>query len=268
MNNLNSILLLYLILLSCTNCSYQSDNSKNETTVNESSSISEQLNTRLKETYYKAIIKFPNDSTSLHRFYFTWFKTDDSTKLSRQIERLENLMSDKSVSRYKTVEKNLKPLLKRIIHTNSINVFQADSLVYLYSEYDYFQGESLLSQLLNEEDNYKLVWESFKILSNETKRDTVFIASLIELNKNVKTNVELAQAMESFIIEAIQNNPYGFLDMYSTRQESNRKDFSQYISLNDNPDKNLIDIYNDISSNSTDSGYRYLASDLLNKINN
>ena len=78
------------------------------------------------------------------------------------------------------------------------SVAQSDSLVILYSNYDEFTGESLFSGLLTNDENYRLVWESLKIMVKESSTDTCFISGLIKLNKNVRTNVELAQALEDF----------------------------------------------------------------------
>ena len=226
------------------------------------------LETVLSSVFLKAIKVFPDDSASLYRFYYIWNSTKDTCKLEKQIKRLEALTSNESIDRYNKVAKNLKPLLIRIVKANSANKSQADSLEILYSEYDYFSGEALFSQLLTEDDNYNLVWRSFQIMTKESQNDTCYISTLISLNDQISTNVELAEAMPSFIAKAIQNNPIGFLEMYNKRKGDQRTNFSKYISEYEEPDIKLIEIFTDISEKSKNGNYRNLATDLLQRINN
>ena len=103
-----------------------------------------------------------------------------------------------SVERYKDVENNLKPLITKIVNTGIITKSKSDSLVILYSDYDYFSGESLLYHLLTNNENYDLVWQSFKIMVKESHKDTTSISGLINLDKNITTNVELAEKIHDF----------------------------------------------------------------------
>jgi hypothetical protein len=225
-------------------------------------------NNGLTETFAKAVDCFPNDSASLYRFYYKWNSTTDKEKLDKQIKRLENLTSKESVIRYRRIENNLKPLMTRIVYSETISQLQADSLVTLYSDYDYYSGESLFSQLLTNDENYSLVWESFKIMVNESIKDTCFISGLIMLDKNIRTNAELAEAMQGFTVRAVRNNPIGFLEMYNMRNDQQRPDFANYIAIWDSPDKELMDKFSEISENSTNEKYKRLATELIKKFRN
>lgn len=217
------------------------------------------------DVFLKAKKAFPDDSASLYSFYYKLHLSKDEEKLDKQIERLEALTSKKSIDRYNEVNRRLKPLLVKITSASSLSKSQADSLVILYSDYDYFSGEALFSQLLTNDDNYNLVWESFRIMTKESKRDTSYISALITLDTHIRTNVELAEAMPDFIVQAIQNNPNGFLEMYRARRSDLRSDFANYISVYDEPDKKLIVIYTDISKNSENDDYKKLAQELMLK---
>ncbi len=222
--------------------------------------------TELLHVFHKAVKIFPNDSASLYRFYFEWFPAKDNEKLNKQIERLKKLISNESVEKYYKVNSKLKPLLIKITETNSITQLQADSIVTLYSDYDYFSGESLFSQLLRNDDNYNLVWKSFQIMTKESLRDTVYIFALIRLDHHIRTNAELAEAMPHFVVKAVYNNPLGFLKMYDKRKDDQRTTFANYISEYDEPDLSLIKLYTDISKTSKNENYRNLATDLLQRI--
>ena len=225
-------------------------------------------NIEISDAFAKAVECFPNDSASLYRFYFKWNSTTDKEKLDKQSKRLQRLTSKESVLRYRSVEDNLKPLMTRIVSANSISQSQSDSLVILYSDYDYFSGESLFSKLLTNNDNYDLVWESFRIMVKESKTDTCFISGLIQLDKNIRTNAELAQAMQDFTVQAVRNNPIGFLEMYGQRNDEQRTNFANYIAIWDSPDKELIKKYSEISEKSTDENYKKLAAELIGKFKN
>jgi len=222
----------------------------------------------LKEIFSKAVQCFPKDSASLYRFYFKWNSTQDQDKINKQIRRLEKLTSKESVDRYRNVENFLKPLMTEIVNSNTVTKSQSDSLVKLYSDFDYFSGESLFSQLLTNDDNYNLVWESFRIMVKESKNDTCFISGLIQLDKNIRTNAELAEAMQDFIVQAIRNNPIGFLEMYKQRNDAQRTDFANYIAIWDSPDIELIEKYSEISKDSTNEYYKKLANELIGKFKN
>lgn len=222
-------------------------------------------NIEISEVFAKAVECFPNDSASLYRFYFKWNSTTDQEKIDKQIKRLEKLTSKESVERYRSIENNLKPLMTRIVNSKTISQPQSDSLVTLYSDYDYFSGESLFSRLLTNNENYDLVWESFRIMVKESKTDTCFISGLIQLDNNIRTNAELGQAMQDFTVQAVRNNPIGFLEMYEQRNVEQRTDFANYIAIWDSPDKELIEKYSEISENSTNENYKKLATELIGK---
>ncbi|NLT51651.1 MAG: hypothetical protein GXX85_12115 [Ignavibacteria bacterium] len=222
--------------------------------------------TTLSDVFQKAVKTFPNDSASLYRFYYEWFPAKDTEKLNQQIERLKKLTSKESVERYNKVNNKLKPLLIKITKTNSINQSQVDTIVTLYSDYDYFSGESLFSQLLTNDDNYNLVWKSFQIMANESNKDTCYISALIELDKNISINVELAEAMPEFVIKAIKNNPIGFLEIFKQRQGKEKIDLANYIIKYDEPEEELINVYTDIFKNSKNAEHRLLAKELIEKI--
>jgi hypothetical protein len=225
-------------------------------------------NPELTEMFAKAVQCFPNDSVSLHRFYFKWNPTNDQNKINKQVIRLKKLTSKESVEKYISVEKNLKPLLTEIVNSDTIIKSQSDSLVKLYSDYDYFSGESLFSQLITNDENYNLVWQSFRIMAKESSIDTCFISDLIKLENNIRTNAELSEAMGGFVVKAIHKNPIGFLEMYNHRQAEQRTNFANYITIWDEPDKELIDKYSEISKNSINEKYRQLATELIGKFKN
>ena len=225
-------------------------------------------NVEISKAFAKAVECFPIDSVSLYRFYFKWNSTTDQERIGKQIKRLEKLTSKESVERYRSIENNLKPLMTRIVNSKTITKPQSDSLVKLYSDYDYFSGESLFSSLLTNNENYDLVWESFRIMVEESKTDTCFISGLIQLDKNIRTNAELGQAMQDFTVHAVRNNPIGFLEMYGQRTSEQRTDFSNYIAIWDSPDKKLLEKYSEIAEKSADENYKKLATELIGKFKN
>jgi hypothetical protein len=228
-------------------------------------SYSAQSVTELSNVFHNAVKIFPNDSASLYRFYYEWYSTLDTIKLKEQIKRLEKLTSKESIIRYYKVAKNLKPLLKMIVKSDSASKLQADSLEFFYSEYDYFLGEALFSKLLTDDDNYNLVWKSFQIITKESLKDTVYISVLIRLDHHIETNAELAEALPHYVVKAIHNNPLGFLEMYNLRNGDQRTNFANLISEYDEPDIKLIEVFTDISKNSKNGNYRNLAKDLLQR---
>ena len=90
----------------------------------------------------------------------------------------------------------------------------------------------------------------------------------IEQDRKDLADVELAEAMQDFKVQAIRNNPLGFLDMYGQRQGKQRTDFANNISIWDDPDKVLIEKYTEISENSHNENYKKLASELIDKYKN
>jgi hypothetical protein len=277
MKKIGIIILILLAIYSCNNLTEnnnkRTDNSiqkesKNDSlkkTIAQSDNAETIKNIGLSEAFAKAVECFPNDSASLYRFYFKWNSTTDQEKIEKQIKRLEKLTSKESVERYRKIENNLKPLMTRIVNSKTISQSQSDSLVTLYSDYDYFSGESLFSNLLTNNENYDLVWESFRIMVKESKTDTCFISGLIQLDKNIRTNAELGQAMQDFTVQAVRNNPIGFLKMYEQRNDEQRIDFANYIAIWDSPDKELIEKYTEIAEKSTDENYKELATELIGK---
>lgn len=223
--------------------------------------------TKLSDVFHNAVKVFPDDSASLYNFYYEWFPAKKPEKIKEQIVRLQTLTTKESINRYNKVVKKLKPLLIQITKTDSISKSQAYSLVILYSDYDHFSGEALFSQLLTEDDNYNLVWKSFRIMAKESQKDTCYISALISLSNHIRTNVELSEAMPEFVVKAIRNNPTGFLEMYGAGKNEQRIELAKYIAKYDEPDKKLVEIYTDISNNSKNRKYKELAKDLLLKIN-
>lgn len=279
MKKIGLIILTILIIYSCN--SSNNNNKQTEISIPKESSKDSLIkpivqpdnaktieNIRLSEAFMKAIECFPNDSVSLYRFYFKRNPTADQNKINKQIKRLEKLTSKESVERYRSIENNLRPLLTKIVNSSTINQSQSDSLVRLYSDYDNFSGESLFSNLLTNNENYDLVWESFRIMVKESLADTCYISGLIQLDKNIRTNAELGEAMQDFTVQAVRNNPIGFLEMYNQRTEEQRTDLSNYIAIWDSPDKELIEKYSEISKNSTDENYKKLAAELIGKFKN
>lgn len=243
--------------------SEQVDNKSDAESVLTNSEVPDDIDTALYKVYLKAKETFPTDSASLYRFYFKWNSSNTPEKIQKQIDRLEALLTKQSVDRYRKVENNLIPLLKEIVNANTISQHQAENLVSLYSDYDNFRGESLHSKLLTENDNYLLVWEAFRIISRESETDTCYINSLIVLDNNIRTNAELAESMIDFIIVAIKNNPKGFLDMYSLRNNEAKKKFANYISHYDVVDKELLSTFTEMSKNEKNEKYRKTAHELI-----
>lgn len=282
MKNIGLIIFTLCLIYSCANKSNNKTESKtneilvpvesskefltNKTEIADNSEIIS--NPDLAEIFEKAVRFFPNDSASLYRFYFKWNATTDQEKIEKQIKRLEKLTSKESVDKYRAIENYLKPIMTKIVNSNTVTISQSDSLVKLYSDFDYFSGESLFSQLLNNDDNYNLVWQSFRIMAKESSKDTCYISGLIKLENNIRTNAELAEAMGDFVVSSIQNNPIGFLDMYDIRKAENRSDFANYIAVWDDPDKELIGKFTEISQKSNDEHYRKLATELIGKFKN
>ena len=222
---------------------------------------------KLLKVFSEAVKTFPNDSASLYRFYFKTFPAKTPEKVQKHTDRLSALLTNEFIKRYENVENNLKPLLIEIIEKKTLSCKQAENLVILYSDYDYYTGEALFSQILSGDENYSLVWESFKIVYKESPKDTCYIAALIELDKNIRTNAELAQAMIGFIIRAVKNNPTGFLDMYSERTTEAQAKFANYISYYDVVDEELFSTFTEMSKNEKNEKYRQAANELLQHFN-
>ena len=222
---------------------------------------------RLKKVFAKALKMYPDDSLDLYNRYIKELPSNNFNEIQKKIKRLEALTSVSTVERYQNVKQQLKPLMYSIITANPVNKSQAQLFATLYSDYDHFSGESLFDNLITNDENYNLVWESMKKIVQEARSDTSYISCLIILKKTIRTNVELAEKMPEFVIEAISNNPKGFLDMYLTRNSGERKHFSNHITYFDNPDKQLVSKFKEISSNSSKI-YQDAAIDLLKSIDN
>ena len=225
-----------------------------------------ELSIRLSNIFSEIVKAYPDDSASLYRFYYVWFHTTENNKIRKQIERIEKLLTETNKQRYHNVEQNLKPLLKRIVADNSVNNSKLDNLVTLYSDYDYFSGEGLLSHLLTNEENYQLSWKTFETIAEQSQRDTTNIAALIELDKRIKTNAELAGEFFAFVEKAIINNPHGFLDMYSNRNNKLRDELMNYLQPSTNFSKEIVLILNNISHNTSDERHRKVSLEILNTI--
>jgi len=211
----------------------------------------------------KAAKTFPSDSSSLYKYYHKVIYTNADI-IQKQIDRINSLLTENSIKRYHDVEMNLKPLLKEIVAENSIKIYQLNDLVTLYCDYDYYRGQSLFYQLIDNDENYDLVWKSFQIISEASKNDTTYISALIKLDDKIRINVELAEEMPIFIIKSVQNNPEGFLDMYLSKEDNIRNDFANRIM--EYASEQLIMIFVDISEKSNNDNYRKAASELIQNI--
>lgn len=215
------------------------------------------------EALLKVTKKFPKDSASIYRFYSRIYKKE---KAQSQIQRMEKLLTDEFIYNYTLVDNHLKLLLENTVTNNTITCHQADSIAELYSFYDNCRGGSMCSQVLSGDDNYDLVWTSFRIMSKQSHKDTCYIAALINLDDHIRTNVELGQAMAEFIVESIKNNPKGFLDMYVQRNSANQNSYWRYVSVYDQPDSTLMATLNNISNNSKNESHRKSATEILDNI--
>jgi hypothetical protein len=204
---------------------------------------------------------YPDDSASLIDFYGR-ISSKDQRENQKHIKRVEGLISNSNVDQYQLVHDNLKPLMVAIISSDTISISQAGEFVKYYSFYDDFCGESLFSNLLTDDENYKLAWESIRKITQTPIKDTTYISIIIELNNNIRTNAELAEAMEDFVIESIKNNPKGFLDMFLARKPEGRKSFSYNITYFEDPNADLIRIFKEISAKS-EIKYQNAAKELL-----
>lgn len=207
--------------------------------------------------------RFPSDSASLHDFYCKWLLLNDVEKLNQQVERLKELTSQESVERYNEVNSKLEPLLVRITTANTIDQSQLDSVVKLYSDYDYFLTESLFSQLLSEEDD--LAGKCFGIIVKESSKDTSYISALIELDNNIFTNCALGESMYMLVFDAIGNNPIGFLEMFKQREEKQKIVLARYLDFTDAVQvrEELLNFYKNIIKNSKNEEHRALAKELM-----
>jgi hypothetical protein len=203
---------------------------------------------KLKKVFEQAVKIYPDDSLDLYNRDIKDLPSNNLDEIQKKIDRLEALVSESTIEKYQNVKQNLKPIMSSIITAHPVSKSQAQLFATLYSDYDHFSGESLLDNFITNEENYNLVWESMKLIVREASKDTSFIACLILLKNNIRTNVELAEKMPEFVIEAISNNPKGFLDMYLIRNREERKHFSNHVTYFDSPDKQLIKIFKEIGA--------------------
>lgn len=269
-------LVTYILILIYSCNEYSTNNTKNHLanlnsektnidSINRLMKVDSISNTELYNVFKNAVLCFPNDSSSLYRFYFERYLTNDKDKINEQISRLKKLTSQESVEGYKFIESNLKPLMIKIVNSDTITKIQSDTFVKLYSVYDSLISEALFSKLLTNEEDYSLVWKTIKIMVRESSKDAFFISSLIELDKAVMTNVELAEAITEFNIEAIQNNPEAFLEICKRSQVNKKQEYYDYI-IELCSDNNLYNAFVNVSKKSGNNVYRKLANDLLGKI--
>lgn len=184
---------------------------------------------KLLDTYRQVIKTFPSDSLSLHRLYFEWVRERDKQTNLRQIKRLNTLMSNENIIKYQNIEENLMPTLESIVYNNQLTRSNATKFRDLYSDYDHYGSEGLLTKILKDNDNYDLVWKSFEKFVKAAAKDTFFIDILISLDNSIKTNVELAESTHSFVIKAVKNNPEGFILMLSKRSEISKKQLLENV---------------------------------------
>ena len=209
---------------------------------------------------------FPLDSSSLRRFYLKTFPGKTTEKMQKQIDRISGMLEPQIISNYNKVANELKPLLLEIIETNEATKEQALRFANLYSIYDDFRGDALFSKLLIEDENYSLVWNSMQIMTNSSGLDTTYISSLIQLNNSIRTNAELAQKMEEFIIEAIKNNPNGFVEMYSNRTTDGKIQIADHAKMWGDPVPELVSLFEELIENSEETANKELLEELLEKI--
>jgi hypothetical protein len=236
-----------------------------QTTSNEDESLKLKAE-ELQLVFKKLISTYPSDSTSLTRFYFKTFKAETDDRMQKQIDRINGMLEPQIVKNYNKVTKELKPLLLKITEANQITKDQALKLANLYTIYDDYRGDALFSQVLVEDENYSLVWKSMKLMVDSSVLDTTYMSTLIQLDNSIRTNVELAEKMGEFVIEAIKNNPKGFLSIYSNRKQEHREEIASHAMMWDDPVKELIMIFENISKDSTDINNRKLAIELLPRI--
>ena len=164
---------------------------------------------------------------------------------------------------YRQVEKDLKPLMMRMVHSKSITRGQAKLFVSLYSAYDYYSGEALFSQVLTDSDNYNLVWKTMDKLASLAALDTSFISALISLEDTIKTNAELGEAMGGFVTDAIRHNPKGFVLMYINRNEKSHRNFSRNLVLSEGSYEELVPIFQKTFESSSNARLRAAVKEML-----
>jgi len=217
------------------------------------------------EAFSKLTKIFPSDSATLYQLYFIWYRAIDIDKKQRQINRINYLLTDSSIKRYRNVEKNLKPLMTKIVADNRIDKKQLSGFLTLYCDYDYFRGEGLLTKVLTEDENYSLVWNTFDIIIEASKTDTIYISTLMEFDDKIRTNVELAQAFnERFILESIRNNTEGFLDMYLVREKEARNELINRVW----DSASFISIFTEISEKSRTVKYKKASLEIIQELKN
>ena len=226
----------------------------------------EEIDDKLTEVFSKLVKTFPSDSASLYSLYIQRAPTDNDKK-QKHINRINTHLTEQSIKKYSDVEKNLKPLMTEIIADNQINTNQLNDFFLLYCDYDYFRGEAFLTKLLTDDENYSLVWESFRIIIEASKNDTIFLSTLLKFDDKIRTNVELAESINFFIVESVQNNPEGFLDMYMVREIETRKELVNRVLELEYANMELIPIFMNISEKSRNDKYKKASIELIRNLN-
>ncbi|MEQ9378126.1 MAG: hypothetical protein RIG68_23250 [Imperialibacter sp.] len=269
-----SFLILSTLLFSCEG----SRTGKPETTeqvaevsANQTADSDSELSEKSKdlvETFEKVSKTYPADSAYLRGFYFERHPAKTAVEMQQQINQMETLLYPETVAKYKEVSVQLKPLLNEILKTSAVTKAQAVKFAYLYSAYDQFSGRALLKGFLSEDENYSLVWRTMEIMVAASKSDTSYISSLIDLDNAISTNVELAEKVGEFVIDAIKNNPTGFLEMYSLRSGKARDELATHAMLWEDPVPEMVSMFEELKLALKDSSMRSAADELVTQISN
>ena len=217
----------------------------------------------LNEVFSKATKTFPSDSASLYQRFFIWSPTTDIVKKQKQIDRINSLLTESSIKRYRNVENNLKPLMTKIVAENRINKKQLSEFMTLYCDYDYFRGEALLTKILTEDENYSLVWKTFDIIIEASKTDNTYISALVEFDDKLRTNVELTESIKyDFLLKSIKNNPKGFLDIYLSWEKGRKVKFINEIIEH----TELLSTFTNIYENTKDDKYKEASMEIIQSL--
>jgi len=198
-------------------------------------------------TLAKAQRTFSADSASLARFYLRTFPAETKEDFKKQLARLEDLMAKEIVDKYQSVVKELKPLLVEAIEAKSLSPHEATRFSELYAIYDDLGSESLCSQVLEEDENYTLVWNAIRMIVKRSSEDTTYLRALMTLSDGISTNVELAEGMQDFLPEGIKNNPEGFVAMFASQPAEGKVRFARYATKWEDPVRELMTLFDSLS---------------------